>query len=61
MRVDGLHERRSRRNTRDCRDVGMSAWMALTYFVFFPAPHPKASDPIFWFVMQIAMVIGYRT
>ena len=41
--------------------VGMSLWMALTHFVFFPAPHLKVSDPVFWFMMQIAMVLGYIT
>ena len=41
--------------------VGMSIWMVLTYYVIFPAPHLKVSDPVFWFMMQIAMVLGYFT
>ncbi|HEX5410312.1 MAG TPA: DUF4396 domain-containing protein [Terriglobia bacterium] len=41
--------------------VGMSAWMALTYFVIFPGPHLHPNQAVFWFMMQIAMVIGYFT
>jgi hypothetical protein len=26
-----------------------------------PAPHLNVSDPVFWFMMQIAMVLGYVT
>jgi hypothetical protein len=43
-------------------EVGMFAWMALTRFVFFPEPtriHPAMA--VFWFMMQIAMVIGFAT
>jgi hypothetical protein len=39
--------------------VGMSAWMALTYYVFFPGPHLHPNQAVFWFMMQIAMVVGY--
>ena len=41
--------------------IGMSIWMALTYYVIFPAPHLKATEAVFWFMMQIAMVIGFFT
>jgi hypothetical protein len=41
--------------------IGMYAWMALTYFVLFPAPHLRPSSPVFWFMMQIAMILGTFT
>ncbi|MGE3268096.1 MAG: DUF4396 domain-containing protein [Chloroflexota bacterium] len=41
--------------------VGMYGWMALTLFVFFsPETLPKTS-PVFWFMMQIAMLAGFLT
>jgi Domain of unknown function (DUF4396) len=42
-------------------EVGLFGWMALTYFVFFPNPHLKPTQPLFWLMMQIGMVIGYCT
>lgn len=42
-------------------EVGMFAWMALSYFVLFPSPHLTATDPVFWFMMQIAMIAGFVT
>ena len=39
--------------------VGMSAWMALTYYVLFPNPHLKPNSAVFWFMMQVAMIAGY--
>lgn len=42
--------------------IGMFAWMALSHFVFFPAPrsiHPNLA--VFWFMMQIAMIVGWFT
>ncbi len=41
--------------------IGMSIWMALTYFVIFPGPHLHVNEAAFWFMMQIAMLIGYFT
>ena len=41
--------------------IGMSAWMAFTYYVLFPAPHLHPDQALFWFMMQIAMVIGFFT
>jgi hypothetical protein len=41
--------------------IGMSAWMALTYFVLFPNPHLQPNDAVFWFMMQVAMIVGYFT
>lgn len=42
-------------------EIGLFSWMALTYFVFFPHPHLKPSEPVFWLMMQIGMIIGYFT
>jgi len=41
--------------------VGMYAWMALVYFVFFPEPHLKPFDPRYWLMMQIGMICGFAT
>lgn len=41
--------------------VGMYAWMALTFFVLFPHPHLTAFDPRYWLMMQIAMICGFFT
>jgi hypothetical protein len=43
-------------------EIGMFAWMALTRFVFFPEPariYPNMA--VYWFMMQIAMIIGWAT
>ncbi|WP_022794895.1 DUF4396 domain-containing protein [Marinococcus halotolerans] len=41
-------------------EIGMFGWMALVHFVFFThAPSP--SGPTFWFMMQIALMIGFLT
>jgi hypothetical protein len=42
-------------------EIGLFAWMALTYFVFFPQPHLKPTEPGYWFMMQIGMVLGFFT
>jgi len=42
-------------------EIGLFAWMALTYFVFFPGPHLKPTDPVFWFMMQVGMILGFFT
>jgi hypothetical protein len=42
-------------------EIGLFAWMALAYFVFFPNPHLSPLEPGFWFMMQIGMVIGFLT
>lgn len=41
--------------------IGMYVWMALVYFVLFPAPHLKANEPGYWFMMQIAMLLGFAS
>ncbi len=40
--------------------VGMYGWMALVIFVIFAHEIPK-TDPVFWFMMQIAMLAGFLT
>lgn len=42
-------------------EIGMFAWMALVYFVFFPHPHLMPTQGPYWFMMQLAMVIGFIT
>ena len=41
--------------------IGMTAWMALTYYVLFPSPHLQPNNAVFWFMMQVAMMVGYFT
>ena len=38
-------------------EAGMLAFMTLTHKVFFPALKPN--DAVYWFLMQIAMVVGF--
>ncbi|HKI84370.1 MAG TPA: DUF4396 domain-containing protein [Desulfuromonadales bacterium] len=40
--------------------VGMYGWMAIAVFLIFGRPLEK-SDPVFWFMMQIAMLAGFLT
>lgn len=42
-------------------ELGMFGWMALGYFVMFPNPHLRPNEAVFWFMMQIAMIIGWAT
>ena len=42
-------------------EVGLFGWMALMAFVFFPSPHLHADSPVYWFLMQIGMVLGFGT
>ncbi|SMY00175.1 Phospholipase_D-nuclease N-terminal [Brevibacterium linens] len=41
-------------------EVGMFGWMALVSLVFFATP-PEPDSPIFWLMMQIAMMLGFLT
>nr|WP_244954236.1 DUF4396 domain-containing protein [Spelaeicoccus albus] len=41
-------------------EVGMFGWMALVSLVFF-ASAPEPVSPVFWFMMQIAMMLGFLT
>ena len=40
--------------------VGMYGWMALATFVFF-GHELKKTSPVFWFMMQVAMILGFLT
>jgi hypothetical protein len=43
-------------------ELGLFGWMALTFFVFFPAPHHLMPDsPTYWFLMQAGMIAGSFT
>jgi Domain of unknown function (DUF4396) len=42
-------------------EIGLFGWMALTYFVLFPGPHLMPNQPLYWFMMQIGMVLGFFT
>jgi hypothetical protein len=42
-------------------EVGLFGWMALMALVFFPAPHLHPDSPVYWFGMQIGMVVGFFT
>ena len=42
-------------------EVGMFAWMAISYYMLFPSPHLLPTTAVFWFMMQIAMFAGFLT
>ncbi len=42
-------------------EVGLFAWMALTYYVLFPGPHLNPTQAVFWFMMQVGMILGFCT
>ncbi len=42
-------------------EIGLFAWMALTFFVLFPHPHLSPTQPGYWFMMQIGMILGFLT
>ena len=42
-------------------ELGMFAWMALVYFVFFTRPHMSQARAAYWLTMQIAAAIGLAT
>lgn len=44
-----------------CFEIGMFGWMAIVHYVFFPAHPPEANTALYWFMMQIAMMIGFAT
>ncbi len=41
--------------------IGMYAWMAVVYFWLFPIHHLRADQAEFWFMMQVAMLLGFAT
>lgn len=40
--------------------IGMYGWMAISFFVIFNRKIPT-TEPLFWFMMQIAMLLGFLT
>jgi hypothetical protein len=42
-------------------EVGLFGWMALMFFVFFSHPHLHPDSPVYWFLMQIGMIVGFVT
>lgn len=42
-------------------EIGLFAWMGLTFFVFFPRRHLSPTEPGFWLMMQIGMILGFFT
>lgn len=41
--------------------IGMYGWMAIVYFILFPRPHLEPRSPLFWFMEQIGMLVGFAT
>ncbi|WP_242705618.1 DUF4396 domain-containing protein [Pontibacillus sp. ALD_SL1] len=41
-------------------EIGMFGWMAIVHFVLFQTP-PKPDQSTYWFMMQIAMILGFLT
>ena len=43
-------------------EVGVFGWMALMFFVFFPAPsHLHPDSPAYWLLIQVGMLLGFAT
>jgi hypothetical protein len=42
-------------------EIGLFGWMALTSLEFFPAPHLHPDDPVYWFMMQMGIALGFVT
>jgi hypothetical protein len=42
-------------------EIGLFGWMALMSWVLFPDPHLRPNSPVYWFLMQVGMVIGFGT
>jgi Domain of unknown function (DUF4396) len=42
-------------------EIGMFGWMAIVQLVFFPVHHLHPSHLAYWFLMQIAMLLGCLT
>ncbi len=42
-------------------EVGLFGWMALMAFVFFGSDPLHPDSPVYWFLMQIGMIIGFGT
>lgn len=44
-----------------CFEIGMFGWMALVNYVFFVTNVPAPNTAVFWFMMQLAMMLGFCT
>lgn len=42
-------------------EIGPFGWIALMFFVFFPAPHLRPDNPVYWVFMQLGMTAGFFT
>jgi hypothetical protein len=42
-------------------EIGLFGWMALIFYVFFPAPHLKPDQAAYWLLMQVGMILGFLT
>jgi Domain of unknown function (DUF4396) len=42
-------------------EVGLFGWMALMFFVFFAHPQLRQDQAVYWFLMQIGMMLGFVT
>lgn len=41
-------------------EIGMFGWMAFAFLVLLPH-EPEVGSPVFWLMMQVAMVVGFTT
>lgn len=42
-------------------EIGLFGWMALMRFVFFRQPHLHPDRALYWFMMQVGMLVGFAT
>lgn len=42
-------------------EVGLFGWMAVMAFILFPSPSLHPDSPVYWFFMQIGMILGFAT
>jgi hypothetical protein len=42
-------------------EIGMFGWMAVVYFLLMPAHPLDPTMAVFWFMMQIGMILGFMT
>jgi len=42
-------------------EIGLFGWMAIMVFVLFPSSPLHPTTPVYWFLMQIGMILGFAT
>ena len=42
-------------------EIGLFGWMAIMVFVLFPSSPLHPISPVYWFLMQIGMILGFAT